>query len=177
MTGKRFVVVFMPGGLARRYLGRLRRRLCRRTNSTQALQAPVHISFMRTSPVAHEAVWLQCLQRLCATQRPFTLRPCSRTVVRPERFWAGVAFRWSAAARRLLHRVENCAREHVRPPRFFRPVAAPLHLTLCFPAKVEHIKRAPLALHALRVEGLTVLEQLDRNGAYRVRRHLPFGVR
>lgn len=172
----RFIAVYMPLAPERQTLGALRRKMCKMTRSTQALQAPVHISFIRTSRVADVPAWLGALRALCATQRSFTLRLRRQTTVRPDRFWAGISFYSSRAMKRLRHRVDRCTRAHVRP-REFRAMLSPAHLTLTFPAKVEHIRTEALPVSTLRITCLTVLEQKERNGAYYVHSHLPFGGR
>ena len=129
---------------------------------------------MRTSHITDVFAWLASLRDLCAKQRQLTLRLHKQTTVHPDRFWAGVSFCKSVAVNRLRHALEEIARTHVRKGEF-RPLLSPLHLTLTFPAKVEHVQKETLTVRTLCINRLTILEQKERNGAYYVHTHLPFG--
>lgn len=169
----RYIVGYIPDTHSYKQLNTLRRRYCKETCSTQALQSPVHISFIRSTSISDINLFILALRKMCSTQSPLTIKPYKNSSVLPSRFWAGLMFHKNTALEKLQHRIENMVQQFALK-KDVRPLQSPLHITFTFPAKVEHVVKCPINITSMNIHRLTILEQRTLNGPYKIYKHIDF---
>jgi hypothetical protein len=149
-----------------------RRKACKKTFSTNALNAPIHISLTKTSEIKNYDLFESEIVSFLKKQKPFYLLSKKYTGIIKERFCCGINFYKNKNIVALSKSLDEISNKYIKIKKhiIFNP-----HITYTFPGKVDFLDKEKVPIYKLYINRVSILQQNQNTKKYKILKHIYFG--
>lgn len=164
---------FVPKSDDKKVISQLRKEMCRKCFTTQALQYPVHLSLAGGSEIENYDKFEKELLKLCKELKPIKIISSDEnTSINHNNYWTGLSFYKSKELSELQIKVENLKNKYSK--NYYNLNFIP-HITLAYPAKVDKLKPSKNPIKELILDRITVCKKDNKRSKYKIHRHYKLG--
>ena len=175
MTEIKYNLLFIPHFNDRVKISSLRKSICKRVFSTQALQYPVHMSVISGGFEVHDYKKFEAeLKDLLKKEKPVDLNPEKmETFVLPEKFWTGIHIDRAEEITQLQTKLQDLRNKHTDDKKELK--VGQLHITLAFPAKVDELKPSKCPVEKMYLDRISIVKRVGGpTSPYKLVKHINF---
>ncbi len=167
----KYNLLFVPHLEDRKKITPLRSKLCKKVNSTQALQYPVHMSLISGGfKLKNYSKFEQELIELCNKEKHLELKTEKFTSVLPDRFWTGIHISRKSTITEFQKRLQKLRNKFAITKQ--KHEFHPLHITLAFPAKVRGLEKIKCPVNSMILDRVTIVKSEKELTPYRILKHI-----
>ncbi|MBI2662106.1 2'-5' RNA ligase family protein [Candidatus Woesearchaeota archaeon] len=165
----RYQIFFVPHLKDRTKISDLRNNLCKKCNSTKALQYPVHMSFIGGTKIKNYRDFEDDLKKFCSKEKKQILKTGKYTEIVKKRGWSGIHIEPTKELLRFRKKLRALVGKHTLERRAMRFIP---HITLVFPADVSKLKKIKNPVQNLLMDRITIAKKEESGVPYRIYKHI-----
>ena len=177
MNNIKYNILFVPKIKDRIKLGLIRRKICKKVFSTQAMQYPVHMSVISGGfHVTDYNKFEESLIGLLKKEKPFEIvSEGPNSFVLPEKFWTGIHINRNVDITNLQYKLQNIRNLYTEEKKDLKE--GQLHITFAFPAKVDELKPIKLPVTKFFVDRITIVKKVGgEQASYKIHKHIKLDI-
>lgn len=164
---------FVPNSENKKIISSLRKEICKKCFTTQALQYPVHLSLAGGSEIKDYDKFEKELLKLCKELKPFKIFSSeNNTTINSSNYWTGLSFHNSKELSELQMKVEKLKNKYSK--NYYNLNFIP-HITLAYPAKVDKLELSKNPIKELMLNKITICKKDTKRNKYKIHKHYKLG--
>lgn len=169
----KYNLFFIPKIDNRKKLSELRKKICKQTRSTYALNYPLHMSLISGGfNTKNYSSFEKELKIICKNQNKMILQTEKLLGILPKIFWTGINIRRTKEIKKLQTELQSLRNKFANKKG--RHLFRPLHITFAFPAKVEKLKSMICPIKKMEFDRIAIVKKDTEDSKYKIFKYIKF---